>query len=113
MLSFSLVAEALTGLIYLRPLGENFLFGNGPIREAVIIRKKNTLRKTALRGLRASEQACYEHSIYWGGGGWGGRSFPKKVFPKKKIFQILILSDKAIEESVKATYVQKCDFSQS
>ena len=29
MLSFSLVAEVLTGLICLRPSGENFLFGVG------------------------------------------------------------------------------------
>ena len=38
----------------------------------------------------------------------------KKVFPEKKIwklFQILILFDD-VKESVKATNVQKCDFSQ-
>ena len=39
----------------------------------------------------------------------------KKVFPEKneKLFQILILFDDDIKESVKATNVQKCNFSQS
>ena len=39
----------------------------------------------------------------------------KKVFPEKllKVFQIMILFDDDIKESVKATNVQKCDFSQS
>ena len=42
-------------------------------------------------------------------------SFPQKVFPKKnqKLFQILILFDDDIKESVKVADVQKCNFSQS
>ena len=40
---------------------------------------------------------------------------PQKFFLKKniKLFQILILFDDDINESVKATNVQKCNFSQS
>ena len=56
-------------------------------------------------------------SIYSGGGGRMGRraSFPPKVSPEKslKLFQILIIFDDVIRESVKATNVQKCNFSQS
>ena len=42
-------------------------------------------------------------------------NFPKKIVHKKnlKVFQILILFDDDIKESVKITNVQKCDFSQS
>ena len=58
------------------------------------------------------------------GGGGVGRRFPQtsyltpppqqKVFPEKKtLFQMLILFDDDIKESVKATNVQKCNFSQS
>ena len=40
---------------------------------------------------------------------------PEKAFPEKNqtLFQILILFDDNIKESVKATNVQKCNFSQS
>ena len=47
-------------------------------------------------------------------GGMGGELAPKKFFLNKyqKLFQILILFDDDIKESVKVTNVQKCDFSQ-
>ena len=49
--------------------------------------------------------------FYLLGGGGGGA--PQKVFPEKelKLFQILILFDDDIKESVKVTNVQKCNFS--
>ena len=44
---------------------------------------------------------------------WRGERAPPKFFLKKnlKLFQILILFDNDIEESVKTTNVLKCNFS--
>ena len=52
-----------------------------------------------------------EHgSMYLEGGGSSPKFFLKKNL---KLFQILILFDNDIEESVKTTNVLKCNFSQS
>ena len=52
-----------------------------------------------------------EHgSMYLEGGGSSRQVFPEKNL---KLFQILILFDNDIEESVKTTNVLKCNFNQS
>ena len=60
---------------------------------------------------RSKDIYIYQGSIYWGAGKLPPKSFPEKKF--KLLFQILILFDDDIKESVNATNVQKCNFGQS